>query len=66
MTGFQRVTDEILVQNFSDLVTVLFKGSSTNHVVFKLGFFDPPPPYVATFQIADVVFRGLFLDPPPP
>ena len=27
MTGFQRVTDEILVQNFSDLVTVLYKRS---------------------------------------
>ena len=42
------------------------KGSSTNHVVLKLGFFDPPPPHVATFQIADMVFSRTFLTPPPP
>ena len=35
-------------------------------MVLKLGFFDPPPPYVDAFQIADVVFSRTFLDPPPP
>ena len=29
-------------------------------------FLTPPPPYVATFQIADVVFSRTFLDPPSP
>ena len=51
---------------FSHTLKFLLRGHPQTTWFSNWDFLTPPPPYVATFQIADVVFSRTFLDPPSP